>query len=80
MNQAEAKGLLKKGDAIIEPTAGNTGIGLALAALNKGYRVIFVVPEKFSREKQELMKALGAEIVFTPRKTVWKVPLPGQSS
>ncbi|KGX90223.1 cysteine synthase [Pontibacillus halophilus JSM 076056 = DSM 19796] len=57
---------LSEGGTIIEPTAGNTGIGLALAAIGKGFRVIFVVPEKFSQEKQSLMKALGAEIVHTP--------------
>ncbi|WP_225743140.1 PLP-dependent cysteine synthase family protein [Marinilactibacillus sp. Marseille-P9653] len=51
---------------IIEPTAGNTGIGLALAALSYGLPTLFVVPEKFSQEKQQLMKALGAEIVHTP--------------
>jgi cystathionine beta-synthase (O-acetyl-L-serine) len=59
-------GQLKKGDTVIEPTAGNTGIGLALAALKYGVKVIVCVPEKFSMEKQELMKALGAEIIFTP--------------
>jgi cystathionine beta-synthase (O-acetyl-L-serine) len=63
---AEAKGKLKPGGVIIEPTAGNTGIGLALAAVGKQYRVIFVVPEKFSVEKQELMRSLGAEVVNTP--------------
>lgn len=63
---AEDQGLLKPGGTIVEPTAGNTGIGIALAAVNTGYRVIFVVPEKFSVEKQELMRALGAEIVNTP--------------
>lgn len=63
---AEEQGLLKPGGTIIEPTAGNTGIGIALASVNTGYRVIFVVPEKFSIEKQELMRALGAEIVHTP--------------
>ncbi|MBW6411407.1 PLP-dependent cysteine synthase family protein [Clostridium weizhouense] len=67
IEDAEKKGLLKKGYTIIEATAGNTGIGIALAAINKGYKVIFVVPEKFSIEKQTLMKALGAEIVNTPR-------------
>ncbi|WHE06285.1 cysteine synthase A [Thermoanaerobacterium thermosaccharolyticum] len=67
IKDAEDKGLIKKGSTIIEPTAGNTGIGLALAALNKGYKVIFVVPTKFSVEKQILMKALGAEIVNTPK-------------
>ena len=64
---AEKTGRLKPGGTIVEGTAGNTGLGIAFAALNKGYRVIFVVPEKFSVEKQTLMKALGAEIVSTPR-------------
>ncbi|MBQ3679992.1 MAG: cysteine synthase family protein [Paludibacteraceae bacterium] len=67
INDAEKKGLLKKGGTIIEGTAGNTGIGIAFAALNRGYKVIFVVPLKFSAEKQAIMKALGAEIVNTPR-------------
>jgi O-acetylserine dependent cystathionine beta-synthase len=62
----EQSGKLKPGGTIIEPTAGNTGIGLALAAIGTGYKVIFVVPEKFSEEKQELMRALGAEVVNTP--------------
>ena len=64
---AERSGLLKKGGTIVEGTAGNTGLGIAFAALNKGYDVIFVVPEKFSQEKQTLMKALGAKIINTPR-------------
>lgn len=64
---AEAKGLLKPGAAIIEATAGNTGLGIAFAALNKGYRLIFVVPTKFSTEKQSLLRALGAEVINTPR-------------
>ncbi|MCG0239769.1 MAG: cysteine synthase A [Firmicutes bacterium] len=64
--EAERIGQLRPGGTIIEPTAGNTGIGLALAAIGKGYRVIFCVPEKFSQEKQELMRALGAEVVNTP--------------
>jgi cysteine synthase A len=67
IQKAEEQGLLYPGDTIVEATAGNTGLGVALGALNKGYRVIFVVPEKFSIEKQLLMKALGAEIVNTPR-------------
>ncbi|MCR5536391.1 MAG: cysteine synthase family protein [Succinivibrio sp.] len=67
IRDAEEHGLLKQGGTIIEATAGNTGLGVALAALNRGYRVIFVVPLKFSSEKQALMKALGAEIVNTPR-------------
>ena len=64
---AEKSGELKAGGTIIEATAGNTGLGIAFAALNKGYRVIFVVPTKFSSEKQTLMRALGAEIINTPR-------------
>ena len=64
---AVKSGELKAGGTIIEATAGNTGLGIAFAALNKGYRVIFVVPTKFSSEKQTLMRALGAEIINTPR-------------
>lgn len=67
IEDAEAKGLLKEGSTIIEATAGNTGLGIAFNAMNKGYKVIFVVPTKFSVEKQQLMKALGAEIINTPR-------------
>lgn len=67
--EAEKSGLLQPSSTIIEATAGNTGLGVAMAALNSGYRVIFAVPEKFSIEKITLMKALGAEIVITPRET-----------
>lgn len=67
IDSAEKKGLLNKGYTIVEATAGNTGLGIALGALNRGYKVIFVVPEKFSQEKQILMKALGAEIINTPK-------------
>lgn len=66
IQDAAKRGVLKPGDTIIEATAGNTGLGIAFAALNQGYRLIFVVPEKFSQEKQILLKALGAEIVSTP--------------
>ncbi|HAQ07777.1 MAG TPA: cysteine synthase [Bacillus bacterium] len=66
INEAIQKGKLAQGGTIIEPTAGNTGIGLALAAINRNIKVIFVVPEKFSVEKQQIMKALGAEIIHTP--------------
>jgi O-acetylserine dependent cystathionine beta-synthase len=66
VEDALKKGKLQEGGTIIEPTAGNTGIGIALAAIGRNLRVIFVVPEQFSQEKQELMKALGAEIVNTP--------------
>lgn len=64
---AQRRGILKKGGTIVEATAGNTGLGIAFAALNKGYRIIFVVPTKFSEEKQTLLRALGAEIINTPR-------------
>ncbi|MEH7505009.1 cysteine synthase family protein [Neobacillus drentensis] len=66
LTEAFSSGKLQAGGTVIEPTAGNTGIGLALAAINKGIQVILCVPEKFSMEKQDLMKALGAKIVHTP--------------
>lgn len=67
IDDARASGKLKEGGTIVDATAGNTGIGIAIAALNQGYRVIFAVPEKFSIEKQKVMRALGAEIIHTPR-------------
>ncbi len=67
IEDAQKKGMLRPGGTIIEATAGNTGLGIAFAALNKGYRIIFIVPTKFSLEKQILMKALGAEVINTPR-------------
>ena len=67
VDDARKRGILKEGGTIVDATAGNTGIGIAVAALNQGYRVIFTVPEKFSLEKQKVMKALGAEIVHTSR-------------
>lgn len=66
IEDAEKRGVLKPSGTMIEPTAGNTGIGLAIAAIGKGYQVKFVVPEKFSQEKQGLMRALGAEVINTP--------------
>lgn len=63
---AEEKGILKEGATIIEPTSGNTGIGLASLAALRGYRAIFTMPETMSRERQLLLKAYGAEIVLTP--------------
>ena len=63
---AEKEGLLKPGGTVVEPTSGNTGAGLALAAAIKGYRCICVMPEKASKEKQDLLKAMGAEVVVTP--------------
>lgn len=65
---AERNGRLGPGGTVIEPTAGNTGIGLAVVAAVRGYRCVFIVPERFSQEKQALMRALGAEIVHTPTK------------
>ena len=66
IKRAEEQGLLRKGSTIIEATAGNTGIGLALIGVNRGYRVIFCVPERFSEEKVKVMRALGAEVMRTP--------------
>uniref|UniRef100_A0A8I3P3F4 Cystathionine beta-synthase n=2 Tax=Canis lupus familiaris TaxID=9615 RepID=A0A8I3P3F4_CANLF len=66
IEDAERAGTLKPGDTIIEPTSGNTGIGLALAAAVKGYRCVIVMPEKMSMEKVDVLRALGAEIVRTP--------------
>ncbi|MBE6050323.1 MAG: cysteine synthase A [Clostridium sp.] len=66
IEDAERRGKLKKGSTIIEATAGNTGIGLAMAAFEKGYKLIIVIPKKFSIEKQTLMRALGAELIITP--------------
>ena len=67
INDAERRGVLKPGGTIVEATAGNTGLGIAFSALNRGYKIIFVVPTKFSAEKQALLRALGAEVVNTPR-------------
>src|SRR4051794_24558965 len=66
IRKAEADGDLHEGSTIIEATAGNTGIGLALIGVNKGYRVILCVPQKFSKEKVMIMQALGAEVIRTP--------------
>ncbi|HEX8171871.1 MAG TPA: cysteine synthase A [Thermoanaerobaculia bacterium] len=67
IERAERAGLLQPGGTIIEPTAGNTGVGLALAGVQKGYRVILCVPENFSMEKREVMKALGGQVELTPK-------------
>src|SRR6266853_2871507 len=66
IREAEKQGLLKPGSTIVEATAGNTGVGLALIGVNKGYRVVVCVPEKFAEEKVKIMRALGAEVVRTP--------------
>ncbi len=63
---AEREGLLRPGGTIVEPTSGNTGVGLAIAAAIKGYRCIFTMPDKMSREKISLLRAYGAEVVVTP--------------
>jgi cysteine synthase A len=63
---AEATGRLKPGDTIIEPTSGNTGIGIALVGVQKGYRVIICMPENMSEECKNLIHALGAELQLTP--------------
>uniref|UniRef100_A0A0N4ZDB4 cystathionine beta-synthase n=1 Tax=Parastrongyloides trichosuri TaxID=131310 RepID=A0A0N4ZDB4_PARTI len=71
---AEEEGILKPGMTIIEPTSGNTGIGLALAAAVKGYKCIIVMPEKMSKEKEVIIRALGAKIVRTPTEAAWDSP------
>lgn len=66
LEEAEASGKLKPGMTIIEPTSGNTGIGLALCGVRKGYKVIIVMPENMSDERKKIIKALGADLVLTP--------------
>ena len=74
VEEAEAKGEIKPGDTLIEPTSGNTGQGIALAAAVKGYRCIITMPEKMSQEKQIALEALGAEIVRTPTEAAFDDP------
>jgi cystathionine beta-synthase len=71
---AEREGRIKPGDTLIEPTSGNTGIGIALAGAVRGYRIIITMPEKMSREKQVVLEALGAEIIRTPTEAAFDSP------
>ncbi len=71
---AEREGRIRPGDTLIEPTSGNTGIGIALAGAVRGYRVIITMPEKMSREKQVVLEALGAEIIRTPTEAAFDSP------
>src|SRR2546426_6332679 len=66
ISDAERRGIIKPGCVIVEPTSGNTGAGLALAALVRGYKIIFTVPDKMSSEKIDLLKAFGAKVIITP--------------
>ncbi len=74
LEEAQRSGRIRPGDTLIEPTSGNTGIGLALAAAVHGYRMIITVPEVMSREKQVLLEDLGAEIIRTPTEAAWDAP------
>jgi cystathionine beta-synthase len=74
IEDAESAGILKPGNVLIEPTSGNTGIGIAMGAAVKGYRCIIVMPEKMSNEKVDVLRCLGAEIVRTPTAAAFDSP------
>ena len=74
VTKAEEEGRIKPGDTLIEPTSGNTGIGMALAAAVKGYKMIITMPEKMSKEKEVVLKALGSKIIRTPTEASWDSP------
>ena len=74
LEEAERAGKIKPGDTLIEPTSGNTGIGIALSAAVKGYRMIITMPEKMSKEKEVVLNALGAKIIRTPTEAAWNDP------
>ena len=74
IEEAERSGRIKPGDTLIEPTSGNTGVGLAMAGAIKGYKVVITLPEKMSDEKVNMLKGLGAAIVRTPTEAAWDAP------
>src|SRR5262245_64933510 len=67
IRHAEARGRIRPGDTLIEPTSGNTGIALAMAAAIRGYRLVLIMPEHLSAERRQTMRAYGAEIILTPK-------------
>ncbi len=74
VREAQKSGRIEPGDTLIEPTSGNTGLGMAMAAAVAGYRLIITMPEKMSQEKEVVLKAFGAEIVRTPTEAAWDAP------